>query len=295
MPDLTLQPVADPPFEELAEHLVHRRFLAEQVDPDRAREAADTMVVRVRERTAVLDVLGEGERVGRVWLVEQGDDRSVLRLALDDPDRAPAVRALLEVVARDAGARRLTAGVYPGDPVTEAFVADGGFETAAVQMRLDLGQELPAEDVVTLEPMDAAAYDLWEADEIDAYAEARTRSGESPEHALKVSREQHAELLPDGLATEHHQFFVGRVDGLQVGTLWVGTERPIAFVYDVAVDEDHRRRGYGGGLMRAGALWAQQQGSHALGLNVFGYNHGARALYEGLGYETVELYQGKEL
>ncbi|MFB9314831.1 GNAT family N-acetyltransferase [Nocardioides plantarum] len=297
--DLVLTPVTDPSYDDLVEHLVARRFLGEQADEGRAREAAQAMAARVRERAEVLDArdadADADATVGRVWLVEQGDDRAVLHLRLTDPAHAVGVREAVEARAAAAGAARLTVGVFPGDPTTEAFVAGGGYETAAVQMRLDLARDLPAEEVVALVPMDQAAYDVWEADEVEAYAEARAKSGESPERALEISRQQHAELLPDGLDTEHHQFFVGRVAGEQVGTLWIGTERPMAFVYDVHVDEGHRRRGYGAGLMRAGALWARRHGSHALGLNVFGYNHGARALYEGLGYDTVEVFQGKGL
>ena len=293
--DLVLTPVTDTSDDELVEHLVVRRFLGEQADADRAREAARAMVGRIRERTEVLDVLDGGAAVGRVWVVEQGDDRSVLRLRLDDPAHAADVRTALEARAAAAGAARLTVGAYPGDPTTEAFVDGGGYEIAAVQMRLDLAGDLPDEDVVELVAMDEATFDVWEADEVEAYAEARARSGESPERALEVSTQQHAELLPDGLATEHHEFFVGLVGGEQVGTLWIGTERPMAFVYDVKVDEAHRRRGYGAGLMRAGARWARGHGSPVLGLNVFGYNHGARALYEGLGYDTVEVFWGKVL
>lgn len=292
---VTLRPLADPPFEELVVHFVEHRFLDEQVDPDRARQAAQAMVERLRARISVLDVLEDGHPIGRVWLIEQDDQESVLRLVLGAPQRAASVRLLVEEVARASGARRLTALVYPGDPVTEAFVADGGFETIAMQMRLDLGQVLPGEDVVALEPMDEAAFTLWEAEQIESYAKARAKSGESPERAFKVAREQHALLLSKGLATEHQRFFVGRVAGTQVGTLWIGTEHPMAFVCDVVVNQAHRRNGYGGGLMRAGALFAQRQGSHALGLNVFGYNHGARSLYDGLGYVAVELIQGKEL
>ncbi|MCW2813238.1 MAG: GCN5-related N-acetyltransferase [Nocardioides sp.] len=294
---LSLQPVPGAPLDELTAHLVVRRFLGEQGGAARAREAADAMVGRIRERTTVYDVVDgvPAGPVGRLWTVQQGEDRSVLHLRLDDAGLAPEVRVLVEDVARAAGCGRLTAAIHPEDPVGQAFADDPGFETAAVQMRLDLTGDLPGEGAVVLEPMDQAAYAVWEADEIESYAEARAKSGESPEQALRVSREQHAELLPHGLATEHHAFFVGRVDGVQVGTLWVGTERPMAFVYDVIVDEAHRRQGHGGGLMRAGALWARERGSHALGLNVFGYNHGARALYEGLGYEVVELFVGKQL
>lgn len=293
--DLALTPVTDPPSDELVDALVVRRFLGEQGDPGRARLEAEAMVGRIAGRTEVLDVVDGSSVRGRVWVVEKGEERSVLVLRLADPALAPRVRSALEARAREAGAVRLTVGVVPGDPSAEALVAGGGFETAALQMRLDLTDDLPPEEVVSLEPMDQTAYAAWEAEEVESYAEARARSGESPERALEVSREQHAELLPDGLATEHHHFFVGRVAATTVGTLWVGTERPMAFVYDVGVEEAHRRQGYGGGLMRAGALWARQHGAHALGLNVFGYNHAARALYEALGYETVERFEATAL
>jgi GNAT superfamily N-acetyltransferase len=293
--DLALTPVTDTSSDELVEHLVVRRFLGEQDDADRAREAAEAMVDRIRQRTEVLDVVDGSSVLGRVWLVEQGEDRSVLHLRLTDPSRAGDVRVAVESRARAAGAGRLTVGVHPGDPATEGFVAGADYEVSAIQMRLDLTRDLPPETVVVLEPMDEAAFAVWEADEIESYAGARARSGESPERALAIATEQHAELLPDGLATEHHDFFVGTVAGETVGTLWIGTERPMAFVYDVRVDEAHRRRGYGAGLMRAGALWSREHGSHALGLNVFGYNHGARALYEGLDYDVVEVFQSKPL
>ena len=104
-----------------------------------------------------------------------------------------------------------------------------------------------------------------------------------------------AAQLPDGLSTANHHFFVGMVDGERVGTLWLATERPMAFVYDVVVDEDQRRRGYGAGLMRAGAVWARARGAHALGLNVFGYNRGAKTLYDRLGYHVVEEYAARAI
>lgn len=43
-------------------------------------------------------------------------------------------------------------------------------------------------------------------------------------------------------------------------------------------------------LMRTGALWSRARGAHALGLNVFGYNHGAKSLYDRLGYHVVEEF-----
>ncbi len=297
MSELLLERVddLDAHTEGLVQHLLHRRFLGEHLEQEPAREAAEAMVARIRDRSEVLAVTRSGATIGRAWTVVQGDDLSVLWLTLDDHTDAPHVRTALVERARGDGHARLTAGIEPGNPVDEAFAQGAGFEVVAVQMRLDLAHALPTEDVVALVPMTLSEFEVWEADEIVSYAEAREGSGESRERALDVSRAQHAELLPDGLETEHHYFFTGRVDGEQVGTLWLGTERPMAFVYDVAVDEQQRRRGYGAGLMRAGALWAQDRGAPSVGLNVFGYNHGARALYDRLGYHVVETYCGLAL
>ena len=41
--------------------------------------------------------------------------------------------------------------------------------------------------------------------------------------------------------------------------------------------------------------YARSQGARTLGLNVFGFNHGARGLYESLGYEVVATKMKKSL
>ena len=51
---------------------------------------------------------------------------------------------------------------------------------------------------------------------------------------------------------------------------------------------DQRRRGYGREILDAGALAARDLGAEVLGLNVFGHNDVARALYERAGYVTTE-------
>jgi ribosomal protein S18 acetylase RimI-like enzyme len=61
-----------------------------------------------------------------------------------------------------------------------------------------------------------------------------------------------------------------------------------AFIYDIEVREEQRRRGYGRELLDAGASAAVELGATTLGLNVFGPNDGARALYERAGYATTE-------
>jgi ribosomal protein S18 acetylase RimI-like enzyme len=47
--------------------------------------------------------------------------------------------------------------------------------------------------------------------------------------------------------------------------------------------------------MLAGEDFARTHGAESIGLNVFGQNTGARALYEDLGYETVSVQMRKRL
>ncbi|CAN5589542.1 hypothetical protein BH11ACT8_BH11ACT8_25910 [soil metagenome] len=297
MGDLTLHddPAHDSAMGGLVQRLVHHRFFGEYDDHDRAVVAAQQMLERTADRLTLVRVHLDGVERGHVWLRADGDDVGVLDLTLDDHTLAPGVRDLLVERATTAGRTRLTVGVVPGDPVLGAFATGGGFDVAAYQMRLPLDDRIPAEDALVLVPMDENTFAPYMARGNEEYAEARAKAGESPERAREVAETQTAELLPDGLATAGHHFFVGEVDGERVGTLWLGTERPMAFVYDVVVDEARRREGHGAGLMRAGAVYAREQGAHALGLNVFGYNHGAKALYDRLGYSVVEEYAARTL
>ncbi len=276
----------------LVARLTHRRFLGEQADVERAEGAARALVERLLPRLRRLEVRASADGVpcGAVWLLEEGDDLGVLELDLDDHRLAHVVRDLVVDLARAEQLRRLTIGVAPGDAVTEAFVRGRRFAVEAFQMRLDLDHSLPDDSAVALTSMSQDAFDTYLSSFVDEYAETREKAGETPERAREVAHSQMASLLPEGLDTREHHFFVGSVGDQVVGTLWVGTERPMAFVYDVAVDEAQRRRGHGAGLMQAAALWSQRRGAHALGLNVFAYNLGAKALYDRLGYHVVEAF-----
>lgn len=289
--DLRLDPDPDASVEVLVRSMIHRRFLGEYADPERAAVAAEAWATGLLPRARLFEVRAQdGHQHGQVWLLEQGDGLAVLALTLDDHRLAPDVRELVLDLARAEGSRRLTVGVAPGDPALEGFVHGRHFEVSALQMRLDLEHTLPAEDTVELEAMDQASYEVYRARGNAEFAEVLEKSGETPKRAREVAEQQLAGLLSDGRATAGHHFFTGTVRGEAVGTLWLSTTRPMVFVYDVVVEETHRRRGFGAGLMRAAALWSRREGAHAIGLNVFGYNHGAKALYDRLGYHVVEEF-----
>jgi ribosomal protein S18 acetylase RimI-like enzyme len=87
-------------------------------------------------------------------------------------------------------------------------------------------------------------------------------------------------------------------DGQVVGQLWVAiVERPRrhAFVYNLEIDEAHRRRGYGEGAMRAAEDEARRLGVDTIRLHVFGHNTRARPLYDKLGYEPTNIMMSKTL
>jgi ribosomal protein S18 acetylase RimI-like enzyme len=69
----------------------------------------------------------------------------------------------------------------------------------------------------------------------------------------------------------------------------------MAFVYNIEVRPDYRRRGHGAGIMNAAALHCRELGCSVLGLNVFAHNPGARALYDRLGYEVTHEYSALDV
>lgn len=149
-------------------------------------------------------------------------------------------------------------------------------------------------------PMTQHEYERWSAAEIASYAQEMVESGMLPPAAARArALEQQAEFLPRQLATPGmHLLRVLDPTGAPVGVLWVGPhprKDGAGFVYDVSIDEAHRGQGLGRGAMLAAEAIGQREGWSEIGLNVFGPNARARALYESLGYEVVTTTMAKRL
>ena len=114
--------------------------------------------------------------------------------------------------------------------------------------------------------MDAAEFDSWLAKAVPAYAAEKIASGQwNKEDAQERSRKEHQELLPLGLASEGNHFFVILDLGAQtVGCLWFAVKTkfslPIAYVFNVEVEPEYRRKGHARRAFKAleqeVALWA---------------------------------------
>ena len=156
--------------------------------------------------------------------------------------------------------------------------------------------------VVRFVPFTELDFHAWLVQAIPAFALSNVDDGRwSLAESIEKSKEAHAALLPQGLATPG-QFFVHLHDaasGERVGTLW-WAEAPKggaleAYVYNIEIAEAARRRGHARAAFVELERVAREHGVQQLGLHVFGHNGGARRLYESLGFEPTSITMRKVL
>lgn len=153
---------------------------------------------------------------------------------------------------------------------------------------------------VTLEPMTQAHY----ADFMEAIFPAYVAERAAADHvslpvAEYYARLQRARLLPDGHLTAGQRFVrvLSTDSGQAVGGIWfsIDDENKQAFLYYIAIQPEHRRRGFANSALTAVEETVRAAGCVSLGLNVFSSNDGAIALYRKLGFRTVSSYWNKPL
>lgn len=149
--------------------------------------------------------------------------------------------------------------------------------------------------------MTRAQFDAWLPGAIATYAHETAASGRwTEEESVERSREEHERLLPQRLATpNHHLWSITRVsDHKAVGVLWIEAQQspgPTAFVYNVEIYPEFRRRGYAEQAMTELEGAARSLGLRQIRLHVFGHNSAARPLYEKLGYEPTNIIMVKRI
>jgi ribosomal protein S18 acetylase RimI-like enzyme len=123
------------------------------------------------------------------------------------------------------------------------------------------------------------------------YAEENVASGRWPkEGSLERSFEDFDESLPQGLATPNNFIYEihDEATSTVVGTIWfaVITKNGMtsAFVYDIEIKTEYRRRGHARAAFTALEALVKSLGLSSIGLHVFGQNSAAQALYSSLGY-----------
>jgi ribosomal protein S18 acetylase RimI-like enzyme len=135
-----------------------------------------------------------------------------------------------------------------------------------------------------------------------AYASENVLAGRwSAEEALELSRAETERLLPQGLATPDHQLLeiLEAAQDPTVGFVWFTRLKRgsayAAFVCQIYVVPEARRRGYAKAALAAVERMAQAQGMASVALHVFAHNAGAQALYRSAGYAVASLNMHKPL
>ena len=111
-----------------------------------------------------------------------------------------------------------------------------------------------------------------------------------------------AQYLPAGVATPDHILVIAEAaDGTPVGGAWVGPDphraegSGAAWLYDINVQPQARRRGYGSAILTEVEALVVSEGKAGLGLNVVGTNEAAIALYRKNGYTVTTMQMSKAL
>jgi GNAT superfamily N-acetyltransferase len=281
--------------QEVVERSAQRRVRFRYEEPDEALALAQAVVESNAPDLRHYDVVDGGQVVG--WLVwwHKLDQAEPNDLVLSQPERSPELLPALVGLARADGARFLGVQRIPGEPAREGLAALDGFVPRATNMALSLDGAIGDPGDLDLRAMTPETFGDYLQGSVESYAVELASSGMSEAAAREQAAQQMAELIPAGLDSPGQSFFTAWVGEVPVGTLWISTERPLAFVYDIAVEESQRRRGYGEAIMNAAARWCRERGHPALGLNVFAHNPHARALYDKLGYQVTVDFRSLDL
>ena len=152
-----------------------------------------------------------------------------------------------------------------------------------------------------LEPMDEATYLAWRPAVTREYAQEKVKAGNWTEsEAEALAEKAFAELLPDGLQTAGHELRSMINDAAErVGYAWFTIEKRdagrVTFIYDIEVDEAHRRHGYGRLSLAEIEAFARANGCLGVMLHVFGDNAAARQLYRSAGYLETNVMMLKRV
>lgn len=148
--------------------------------------------------------------------------------------------------------------------------------------------------------MTAAEFASWRTASVASYAaHTAAASGRPVEETAPRAAADFDRLLAEGLETPR-TWLLRVLDGAgtDVGVLWLGPQPDrddALYVFDVAIDPEHRGRGLGRAAMTAAEQIARSAGMCEIGLQVFGFNDTARRLYDSLGYRVVATRMTKTL
>ena len=152
---------------------------------------------------------------------------------------------------------------------------------------------------VKLLPITEEEFVVWRLESENQYRDEIFRNGATLEEAKKKASDDFEKYLPLGRQTSDQFIFSVTAGGILVGTLWFGIrgaeDNRKAFIYDIALLENARGKGFGKQAMLLLEDEVKKIGLRHIGLHVFGHNTIARNLYTSLGYDITNLNMEKVL
>ena len=156
--------------------------------------------------------------------------------------------------------------------------------------------------MVELVAMSDAHFRRYMETAVEDYAQAHIKCGDcDPSEARTLAKADYDALLPEGIASAGQFLFsVLASDGrAPVGMVWFALRerngKKSAYIYDIQVDAAQRGKGYGAETLRKTEALAASMGAARIGLNVMGWNHTARNLYEKAGFTVTGMGMTKTL
>jgi len=223
-------------------------------------------------------------------------------LAFAAPSRS-AVDAFHQSALRVGGSDNGAPGLRPGygQNYYAAFLVDPDGHRVEAVINAQRQPELSIAGIY-LVPLTPPEFEAYMAHAVPAYAREKVESGQwAGGESLDLARKEVERVLPQGLTTPDHHLFSIRneteADG--VGMVWIAAQeragKKIAYIYDVWIREEHRRKGYATQAFTALEKVVRQLGLSGISLHVFGHNTAAQALYRKLGYKATNIVMFKEI
>ncbi|MGZ3687249.1 MAG: GNAT family N-acetyltransferase [Bdellovibrionota bacterium] len=155
--------------------------------------------------------------------------------------------------------------------------------------------------MIRLEPMTEPEYQKYVDHSCRTFAIGSPRFRGVPlEVALVNVREEFlTKIMPQGFQTPGHLLWNIWSEETRVGYLHLGEpSKPVAkelFAWDLEIFEPFRRRGLARQTMIEAGKKLKELGYTRVGLNVFGDNKAAIALYESMGFQVTQVQMSKEI
>ncbi len=246
------------------------------------------------------DVRCNGARAGECWIHVEPEGRtrraSLWELSLPhwSGEGAGELANTLTSAAHHCGASGLEVRAFRGNDASLHLARSGSLFRISSRMirRLDSTPPLHNDGpTIRLDPMTSDEFAENRDHLVAEYARSLVLAGIfDPDEALADAHRQTSMMLPRGLETASHSWFVVRVGDQRIGTLWLHESRGDASgsVFDIEIAPEFRHQGYGRSVMIEAENYFRRRHRRFLELNVFGYNAVARELYSSIGYEAVE-------